>query len=346
MKKKKPSIHLAGIGMLLNLIMYEDFSSYKFKYYIIKNKYEEKKNNLRYHKILEYQKRVVSAVRKKMNIDIDILENVIETNIFLNKQKKVVNYSSKSSIFIDNKDLVANHLFNYLKKNTKGKKVSFITEGIGLFGIGKKKTFINKFKKHLVLAIKFLLSKLFLIYYPGAIIIFSDPNKWTEKLLENYLLPYEKVILLDNKFKENFTEKYFDIFSDLSKEFFHYYNLDYKVFHPLLKRGTIHEATEVLKKILISTSGNILVKKHPSDYRDFSSLKKISKRIILLSDDLSPFPGELFLKKDTLYYGDFSSLMLSADYANIKYITIENPEYQKWKKIYFNNFNKIFNDEL
>ena len=68
---------------------------------------------------------------------------------------------------------------------------------------------------------------------------FSDPNKWTEKLLENYLLPYEKVILLDNKFKENFTEKYFDIFSDLSKEFFHYYNLDYKVFHPLLKRGTI-----------------------------------------------------------------------------------------------------------
>ena len=34
-----------------------------------------------------------------MNIDIDILENVIETNIFLNKQKKVVNYSSKSSIF-------------------------------------------------------------------------------------------------------------------------------------------------------------------------------------------------------------------------------------------------------
>ena len=50
--------------MLLNLIMYEDFSSYKFKYYIIKNKYEEK-NNLRYHKILEYQKRVVSAVRKK-----------------------------------------------------------------------------------------------------------------------------------------------------------------------------------------------------------------------------------------------------------------------------------------
>ena len=139
MKKKKPSIHLAGTGMLLNLIRYKDFSAYKFKYYIIKNKSAEKNNKSIYQKNLNYQKQLVSAVQKKMNIDIDILENVIETNIFLNKQKKVVNYSSKSSIFIDNNDLVANHLFNYLKKHTKGKKISFISEGIGLFGIGKKK---------------------------------------------------------------------------------------------------------------------------------------------------------------------------------------------------------------
>ena len=146
MKKKKPSIHLAGIGMLLNLIMYEDFSSYKFKYYIIKNKYEEKKNNLRYHKILEYQKRVVSAVRKKMNIDIDILENVIETNIFLNKQKKVVNYSSKSSIFIDNKDLVANHLFNYLKKILKEKKFHLLQKVLDYLELVKKKHLLTNLK--------------------------------------------------------------------------------------------------------------------------------------------------------------------------------------------------------
>lgn len=345
MKKKKPSIHLAGTGMLLNLIRYKDFSAYKFKYYIIKNKFEEKNNKSIYQKKLNHQKQLVSAVQKKMNIDIDILENVIETNIFLNKQKKVVDYSSKSSIFIDDNDLVANHLFNYLKKHIKGKKIVFITEGIGLFGIGKKKTFINIIKKYLVLVIKFFLCKLSLIYYPKEIIIFVDPNRWTEKFLKNYLLPYDKVILLNNKFKENFTEKYFDIFSNLSNEFSHYYYLDYKVFYPLLKRSTIDEATEVLKKILINTSGNILVKKHPSDYRDFSSLKKISKRIILLSDDLSPFPGELFLKKDTKYFGDFSSLMLSVDRKNINYITIENPEYQNWKKLYFNNFNKIFNDK-
>lgn len=345
MKKEKSSIHLAGIGMLLNLVMYEDFSNYKFKYYIIKNKYEEKKNNRRYNKKLEHEKRAVYAVRKKMNIDIDIFENVIETNIFLNKQKKVVDYSSKSSIFIDDNDLVANHLFNYLKKHIKGKKITFITEGIGLFGIGKKKTFINIIKKYLVLVIKFFLCKLSLIYYPKEIIIFSDPNKWIEKFLKSYLLPYGKIRLLSNISNESFAEKYVDIFSNLSNEFLYYFKLDYKVFHPLLKRSTKDEATDVLKKILINTSGDILVKKHPSDYRDFSSLKKISKRIILLSDDLSPFLGELFLKKDTKYFGDFSSLMLSIDCKNINYITIENPEYHKWKKLYFNNFNKIFNNE-
>lgn len=346
MKKNKNSIHLAGTGTLLKLLLYDEFRNYKFKYYIIKNKYEENNNNFKYFKQLESQKQIVSAVKKKMNIDVDILENVIETNIFLNKQKKEVEYSTKSSIFIENNDLVVNHLFNYLKKHIKGKKISFITEGIGLFKIGKKKTFINIFKKYLVLAIKLFLSKFSLIYYPKAIVIFSDPNKWTEKFLKSYLLPYNRVILLNNKSNESFTEKYFDILSDFSKEFSYYFELDYEAFHPLLKRSSLDEATEVLKKILINTSGNILVKQHPSDYRDYSSLKKISKRIILLSDDLSPFIGEIFIKNKTKYYGDFSSIMLSVKNANINYITITNPEYDQWKKIHFNNFNKIFKNEL
>ena len=116
MKKNKNAIHLAGVGNLLKLLMYDDYRNFKFKYYIIKNKYEEKNNNFRYLKNLKFQKRLVSAVKKKMNVDIEILENAIETNIFLSKQKKVVNYSTKSSIFVDNDDLIVNHLFNYLKK--------------------------------------------------------------------------------------------------------------------------------------------------------------------------------------------------------------------------------------
>jgi hypothetical protein len=346
MKKNKNAIHLAGVGNLLKLLMYDDYRNFKFKYYIIKNKYEEKNNNFRYLKNLKFQKQIVSAIKKKMKVDIEILENAIETNIFLSKQKKIINYSTKSSIFVDDDDLIVNHLFNYLKKHIKGKKISFITEGIGLFQIGKKKTFINIFKKYLVLAIKFFLSKLSLFYYPKAIIVFSDPNQWIEKFLKSYLLPYDKVIVLNNKSTESFTEKYFDIFSDLSKDFLYFFKLDYQVFHPLLKRSSLEEATEVLKKILNETSGNILVKKHPSDYRDFSSLKKISKRIILLSDDLSPFLGEIFIKNKTKYYGDYSSIMLSVNDNNINHITIKNSEYNQWKKIHFKNFNKIFNKEL
>ena len=289
---------------------------------------------------------MLSLIKKKFNIDVDILENAIETNIYLNKQKKVVDYSTKSSIVINNDDFVVNNLFNYLKKHTKGKKISFITEGIGLFNIGKKKTFINVLKKYLVLATKLFLSKFSLIYYPKEIIIFSDSNKWTEKFLKSYILPYNKEILLSYKSNESFIEKYFDIFLNFSNEFLHYFELDYEVFHPVIKRGSLDEATEVLKKILINTSGNILVKQHPSDFRDLSSLKKISKRIILLSDDLRPVNGEIFIKNNTKYYGDFSTMMLSVNDANINYITIKNREYNQWKKIYFKNFNKIFNDEL
>lgn len=346
MKKIKNSIHLAGVGILLKLLMHDDYRNYKFKYYIIKNKHEEKDNNFRYLKNLEFQKRIVSAVKNKMNIDIEILENAIETNIFLSKQKKVVNYSTQSSIFVDNNDLIVNHLFNYLKKNIMGKKISFITEGIGLFKIGKKKTYFNILKKYFFLAIKLFLTKLSLFYYPKAIIVFSDPNQWFEKFLKSYLLPYDNVIVLNNISNESFTRKYLDIFSDISKEFLYFFKLDYEVFHPLLKRSSLDEATEVLKKILSETSGNILVKKHPSDYRDFSGLKKISKRVILLSDDLSPFLGEIFIKNETKYYGEFSSMMLSVNDSNINHITIKNPEYDQWKKINFKNFNQIFNKEL
>ena len=65
MKKNKNAIHLAGVGNLLKLLMYDDYRNFKFKYYIIKNKYEEKNNNFRYLKNLKFQKRLVSAVKKK-----------------------------------------------------------------------------------------------------------------------------------------------------------------------------------------------------------------------------------------------------------------------------------------
>ena len=70
MQKKKNSIHIAGIGTLLKLLMYEDFCNYKFKYYLIKNNAEEKAEkkdiNFRYLKNLEFEKKNVISYKKKI----------------------------------------------------------------------------------------------------------------------------------------------------------------------------------------------------------------------------------------------------------------------------------------
>ena len=142
--KKKISIHLNGIGILLKLLIYSNFHNYKFKYYLIENKYEKKKYKHKYLKKLEFEKKIIVTLKKKFNIDLDILEKVIETNIFLNNQKKKVNYSVTSKIVIENNDFVSNNLFNYLREYMQGKKISFITDGIGTLQIGKKNSFIKE----------------------------------------------------------------------------------------------------------------------------------------------------------------------------------------------------------
>ena len=40
MKKTKNTIHLSGINILLQLLMYDEYYKYKFKYYLITNKYK------------------------------------------------------------------------------------------------------------------------------------------------------------------------------------------------------------------------------------------------------------------------------------------------------------------
>ena len=343
MKKIKPTIHLSGINILLKLLMYEEFSQFRFKYYIIKNKYEERNNKNKYLKKLDYQKKAISALKKKFNINICVLEDLIETNIFLDNQKKKINYSTNSNIFGNNNDFVTNNLFNYLLKFMKGKKISFITEGFGIFPIGIKKNLFNMIKSKFILTTKFLLSKISLSYYPYKIIIFSDPNKWFEKFFDTFFLPYEKTGLMASEPNENYIKKYFEVFSNLSDEFPVYLKKDYDIFHPILKRLSLEESAKLLIDILSVTKGNILVKQHPSDYRDFSKLKNISNRIILLSDELRLFPGEMFIKKNTMYYGEYSSLILIIDKNQINHFAPKSLEYRKWVKNTFYNFKTLIN---
>ena len=346
MKKNKPTIHLSGINILLKLLMYKDFHHYNFKYYIVTNKYEEKNNYYNYSKKIEYQKKIISALKKKFNINIDILENLIEANVYLVNQEKKNDYLINSEVLIEDNDIISNNLNIYLARYIKGKKISFYSEGFGIFKIGSQKNFINISKKNLILMIKFFLSKLSFMCYPEEIIIIPDPNNWFHKYLKYYSLPYAKTTLMKNISNENFIENYFDIFESLSDKFSVYYHSDYEIIYPLLKRLNLEENSKVLNDILNITKGNILVKQHPSDYRDFSILLKISKRIILLNDELNLFPGELFIKNKTKYYGEFSTLALSVHEDIIKYMSSKSLEYREWAKNYFKNFNNIITKNL
>jgi hypothetical protein len=346
MKKTKNTIHLSGINILLQLLMYDEYYKYKFKYYLITNKYEEKKNKIKYFKKLEYQKKIISILKKKFNLNIIILEDCIETNIFLKDQNKKVQFLTNEEIVVDNNDLVSNNLFNYLKKKMKGKNISFISEGFGIFNLGKKKSLISMLKIKLIIFLKFCLSKFSLSYFPKEIIIFSDRNEWFTKYFNSFYLPYNKIVLKKNKINEKFINKYFEIFSNLSDDFLNFYNKEYKIFHPVLKRLTANETSKLLIKILSITDGKILVKQHPSDYRDFSFLKYISKRIIILSDELKLFPGELFLKKETIYYGELSSLVLSIEENKLYHIAPQNIKYKNWAESTLYNFKELINKNL
>jgi hypothetical protein len=345
--KKKITIHLNGINILLKLLVYKNFHNYKFKYYLILNKSVKKKTHkLCYLKRIEFEKKIIVGLKKKFDIDLDIVEKVIETNIVLIRQKKKSIFSLKSKIIIENNDFVSDNIYFFLKKYFKGKKISFISEGISIFQIGKNSFFINILIKYLFLLIKFFLSKFSLYHYPKEIVLFPDQNKWTEKFVKYYLLPYNKITILPYKSNYIINKKYFKFFSNLSTKFLYYLNSDYKIFYNVLKRISLEETSSILKDILRIRSGNILVKSHPSDFRDMSNLKKISKRIILIQNKLSTYPGELFIKNKTIYYGDFSTLLLSINKKNIHYLTTPNADYNEWRRINFSNFYKIFNNSL
>ena len=65
-----------------------------------------------------------------------------------------------------------------------------------------------------------------------------------------------------------------------------------------------------------------------------------------MNNELCIYPGELFIKNKTKYYGDFSTIIFSIKKKNINYLTIQNARYNQWARVNFSNFFKIFSNIL
>lgn len=338
--KKKPIIHITGINILLKLLIHKRFRNYKFRYYIIKDK--KTINDNFYIKRLKYEMNILLAVKKKFFLNMDIIENefyVIEK--FEKTKNKSVQYITNPKIQINDDDLVSNNLFNFFHRNAYGKNVTFISEGIGTYALGKKKNLINRIIKYLILKYKLYLKKLTFSYYPNKLILFQDENKWAQKYLKYFILPYDKIELLNNKPNQEFVKLYYHIFFNLSESFSYYLNKEYQCFYPIIKRLSFNANKKMIIKILNTYDGNILIKRHGSDSRDFSAIEKISKRIILLNEHLTHFPGELFLKENTVYCGYLSTMIFAIKKQNIKFLIPQNKRYNDWAKNIFKDIESI-----
>ena len=344
--KKKPTIHITGINILLQLLLHKKFHNHKIIYYVT---YFKNKKDLAYNlknKKIKFEKKILSAINKKFSLNIKIIENKLFAIEYFNKQKKMIDHRVKSKIFIENEDIVSNNLYNFFYEYMTGKRITFITEGISTYGVGKKYNLINKARKFLILKYKFYTRFLKLNFYPDRIILFQDQNKWTKKYLDNYILPYDKIDLLLNRSNEKFIQTYYDIFLKLSKKFSYYFNQNYQCFYPILKQISYEENKKAIIKILNRYKGNILIKHHGADSRDFSKIKTISKRIILIDADLRWFPGELFLKKNTLYCGYLSSLMMCMKKSNVRFLRPKNKKYLDYANKIFRNIESIISKNI
>ena len=302
MKKKIPTIHITGLNILMQLLMHKKFHKHKFIYYeTYFNNNEDLNYNLSKRK-LRYEKKVLLAIKTKFSLNLVIIENKLFATFFYNGLKTITDHKVYSKIFIKDGDIISNNLYNFFYRYMIGKNIIFLSEGIGIYGLGKKKNFINKIIKFLKLKFKFYKRNCKLSFYPEKIILFKDENKWTKEYLNNYILPYDKIDLLSNKSNQKYIRTYSNIFLKLSKKFSYYFNQNYQCFYPIIGKLSYEENKKRIMKILKKYNGNVLVKCHGADTRDFSKIKKISKRIILMEGDSRWFPGELFLKKKTLFF--------------------------------------------
>jgi len=344
MKTIKPIIHITGINTLLQLLIHKRFRNYKFRYYVIKAKDKKTINDNFFIKRLKYEMNILLTVKKKFSLNMDIIENELYMIEKFEKLKnKNLQHITNPKIQINDKDLVSNNLFNFFHRNMYGKNITFISEGIGTYALGRKKNLINRIIKYSILKYKLYLKKLEFSYYPDKLILFQDENKWAKKYLKYFILPYNKIDLLDNKPNQEFVKLYYHIFSNLSENFSYYFNKEYQCFYPIIKRLSFDDNKKMIINILNTYDGNILVKRHGSDSRDFSAIEKISKKIILLDENLTHFPGELFLKENTIYCGYLSTIIFAVKKCNIKFLIPKNKGYNNWAKNIFKNIESIIN---
>jgi len=135
--KKKQTIHITGINILLQLLLHKKFHNHKIIYYVT---YFKNKKDLAYNlknKKIKFEKKILSAINKKFSLNIKIIENKLFAIEYFNKQKKMIDHRIKSKIFIENEDIVSNNLYNFFYEYMTGKRITFITEGISTYGVGK-----------------------------------------------------------------------------------------------------------------------------------------------------------------------------------------------------------------
>ena len=342
MKKKKPTIHITDIKILMQLMMYKKFRNYKIIYYFT---YYKKKTELNYilkSEKLHYENELLLALKKKYSLNLIIFKDkLFASENFNNYKKKKIDYIVKSKIFINDEDIVSNNLYFFFKKYMLGKRIIFITEGIGLYELGKKNNFFNKVIHFLKLEIKSYTKFIKLNLYPEQIILFQDQNNWTKKYLDYYLLPFEKINLLPKRSNQMFVKAYRNIYLTIFKNLGYFFNKRYKCIYPFLIRLSYGENKTRIINLLNEHKGNILIKAHPADNRNLSKIKSISKRIILLDNDLRFVPGELFVKKNTLYCGYLSTMALSVIKKNIRFLKIKNKNYLNYAKHAFEKIESI-----
>lgn len=335
MKKKKPTIHITDLKILMQLMMYKKFRNYKIIYYFTYYKKKKELNYILKSEKLNYENKLLLALKKKYSLNLIIFKDKLFASENFNNYKKKIDFIVKSKICINDEDIVSNNLYFFFKKYMLGKKITFITEGIGIFEFGKKKNFFNKIINFLKLQIKYYTKFIKLYIYPEKIILFQDQNDWTKKYLDNYLLPYEKINLLPKRSNQIFVKAYRNIFMNLLKNLGYFLNKRYQCIYPFLIGLSYEENKVRIIKILNKYKGNILIKAHPADNRNLSKIKLTSKRIILLDNDLRFVPGELFLKKDTLYCGYLSTMIFSVKKKNIKLLKVKNKNYLNYSKRVF-----------
>lgn len=144
---------------------------------------------------------------------------------------------------------------------------------------------------------------------------------YAREYLNNYILPYDKIDLLLNITNHKYILSYFNIFLKLSKKFSYYFNQNYKCLYPIIGKLSYEENKKRIIKILKKYNGNVLVKCHADDTRDFSKIK-------------------------TLFCSYLISLIFCTEKNDVRFLIPQNREYIYCSEKIFRNIDDIISPKI